>query len=182
MKRRQVLAGLAGAGVTSLAGCVGGDDGAFEPDISETLRLGAAEPTALDDVVNISFIGYDTFEEQATVTANSRVHDYIGSILGEKELLGGGVFLSIERIPADEIEGDIEEGMFNRALPMATVVKQRYQYTEDGELLTTDPVPLDTLREPMPRTVEAEVSYRSDQYTAVLPVVVHRYWEHPNRE
>ena len=181
MKRRQVLAGLTGAGGLSLAGCVGGDDEEFEPDISETLRLGAAESTVLDEEITLSSIGYDTFEQQATVTANARVHDHIGSILGETKLLGRGVFLSIERIPADEIDGDVEEGQFNRALPMATIVKQRYQYTEDGELLTADPVALDTLREPIPRAVEAEVSYESTQYTAVLPVVVHRYWERPDR-
>ncbi|GEM_PF-5558282 len=182
MNRRQVLAGLAGAGVLGLAGCIGGNDEDFEPEISETLRLGAAESTMMDEVVDIPSIRYDTFEEQATVTANSRVHDYIGSILGEEELLGGGVFVSIERIAADEIEGDVEEEEFNRAIPVATVVKQRYQYSEDGELLTTDPVDLDTLCEPIPRTVETEASYESNQYTAILPVVVHRYWEHPNHE
>ena len=178
MNRREIVASLAGIGTVGLAGCGDTDEQEFEPDISETYRLGAGDPHTLDSVVDPQRRSYDTPEEAATVAANVRIHDYVGSILGEEELLGGGVFLSIERIPADKIEGDVEEEKFNRALPMATVVKQRYQYTEDGELLTTDPVDLDTLREPIPRTVEAEVSYESNQYTAVLPVVIHRYWEH----
>jgi len=182
MNRRSLLTACGGLGTTLLAGCAGTEDETFEPDVSETLRLGAAESAVLENVADPSSTGHDTFEERATVGANSRVHDHVGSILRDEELLGGGVFLSIERIAADEIAGDVTEAEFTRAVPMATVVKQRYRYTEDGDLFTTDPVDLDTLREPIPRTVEATVSHESDQYTAVLPVVVHRYWEHPDHE
>jgi hypothetical protein len=180
MNRRDLITICGSLGTTLLAGCAGNEDETFEPDVSETLRLGAAEPTLLNEEVSVSSIGYDTFEQQATITANTQVHDYIGSILRDRELLGGGVFLSIERIAAKEIEGDVEEEEFERAVPIATVVKQRYVYDEDGELVTRNPVDLDTLREPLPRTVGAEVSFESDRYTAVLPVVVHRYWERPD--
>jgi hypothetical protein len=167
-------------GTTLLAGCAGDEGETFEPSVSETLRLGAAEPTVLNQVVSVPSIEYDTFEQQATITANVQVHDYIGSILRDRELLGRGVFLSIERVAANEIEGDVQEEEFKRAVPIATVVKQRYVYDEDGELVTRNPVDPDTLREPLPRTVGAEVSFESDRYTGVLPVVVHRYWERPD--
>ena len=169
-----------GLGTTLLAGCAGNKGETFEPGISETLRLGAAEPAVLNQVVSVSSIRYDNFEQQATITANTQVHSYIGSILRDQELLGGGVFLSIERIAANKIEDDVQEEEFERAVPIATVVKQRYVYDEDGKLVTRNPVDLDTLREPLPRTVGAEVSFESDRYTAVLPVVVHRYWERPD--
>jgi hypothetical protein len=125
-----------GLGTTLLAGCAGNEGETFEPGVSETLRLGAAEPTVLNQVVSVSSIRYDNFEQQATITANVQVHSYIGSILRDRELLGGGVFLSIERIAANEIEGDVQEEEFKRAVPIATVVKQRYVYDEDGELVT----------------------------------------------
>ena len=180
MNRRDLIMTCGGLGTTLLAGCAGNEGETFEPGVSETLRLGAAEPTVLNQVVSVSSIRYDNFEQQATITANVQVHSYIGSILRDRELLGGGVFLSIERIAANEIEGDVQEEEFKRAVPIATVVKQRYVYDEDGELVTRNPVDLDTLREPLPRTVGAEVSFESDRYTAVLPVVVHRYWERPD--
>jgi|APHM01.1.fsa_nt_gi hypothetical protein len=187
MNRREFIAICGGLGSTLLAGCAGNEGDTFEPGVSETLRLGAAESTVLNKVVSVPYVRDNTFEYQATIRANSQVHDYIGSILRDQELLGGGVFLSIEYITADEIEGDLQEEELKRAVPIATVVKQRYLYDEDGELTTRNPVNLDTLREPLPRTVGArtvgaEASFESDRYTAVLPVVVHRYWERPGHD
>ena len=180
VNRRNLIITCGGLGTTLLAGCAGNEGKSFEPGVSETLRLGAAEPAVLNQVVSVPSIRYDNFEQQATITANTQVHDYIGSILRDQELLGGGVFLSIERIAANKIEDDVQEEEFERAVPIATVVKQRYVYDEDGKLITRNPVDLDTLREPLPRTVGAAVSFESDRYTAVLPVVVHRYWVRPD--
>lgn len=177
IRRRKVLASLTGVGVASLAGCA---DDEFEPDISETIRIGAAESVRLDDEVEISSTGFDTLKEEATVQANVRVHDYVSSRLrGEA---GGGIFLSIDHITVEEIEDDVSEEELNRERPVATIVKQRYLYTEDGELVTEDPLQIDTLREMIPRTVEVDTVFGEEQYTAVLPVVVHRYWEHPDHE
>jgi hypothetical protein len=182
VNRRSLIAVCGGLGTALLAGCAGDGTETFEPDVSETRRLGAAEPTVLDGVTNVPSVGDDTFERQATVTANVRVHDHVGSLLRDRGLLGGGVFPSIERVAADEIEGDVQEAEFERAIPIATVVNQRYVYDEDGELSTRSPVDLDTLRGPLPRTVGVEVSYESDRYGAVLPVVVHRYWVRSGHE
>ncbi|MCU4741811.1 hypothetical protein [Natronoglomus mannanivorans] len=87
------------------------------------------------------------------------------------------MFLGIDYVTTDEIEDEVDEDEFERAKPLATVVNQRYVYDEDGDLVTQpDPVELDTLRSQLPRTVTVTVTSESDEYTAILPVVVYRYW------
>ncbi|MCU4974513.1 hypothetical protein OB955_17475 [Halobacteria archaeon AArc-m2/3/4] len=182
MNRRKLMTAFAGLGTVSLAGCANDDDETLDPDISETTQLGTADPVSLDREVDVADYDSQEFEEKATVTANVRVHNYIGSILRDRELLGAGIFLGIDYVSADEIDGEVAEGEFNRAKQLATVVNQRYVYNEDGELVTQpEPVELDTLREQLPRTVSVDVSSESGRYTAVLPVVVHRFWTYPDR-
>ncbi|WP_276252905.1 hypothetical protein [Halomontanus rarus] len=176
VKRRKLIGVLAGTGTAVLAGCASDGDEPFEPDISETVRLGTAESISLDRKMELSTQSSKDFEEEATVRANVQVHDYIGADLGEQELIGAGVSLGIDYVSVDEIEDEVDEDEFERAKPLATVVNQRYVYDEGGDLVTQpDPVELDTLRSQLPRTVTVTVASESDEYTAVLPVVVHRY-------
>ncbi|WP_133412291.1 hypothetical protein [Natrarchaeobaculum sulfurireducens] len=128
----------------------------------------------------MSNYGSGDFEEKATVRANSHVHDYVSSLLREEELLGAGVSLGIDYISVDEIDDVVVEDEFERAKELATIVNQRYEYDVEGELISQEPVDLDTLREHLPRTVIVETSSDTNRYTAVLPVVVHRFWDHPN--
>ncbi|WP_337652634.1 hypothetical protein [Halomontanus rarus] len=177
VKRRKLIGVLAGTVTTVLAGCASDGDEPFKPDISETVRLGTAESISLDRKMELSTQSSKDFEEEATVRANVQVHDYIGAELGEQELIGAGVSLGIDYVSVDEIEDEVDEDEFERAKPLATVVNQRYVYDEGGDLVTQpDPVKLDTLRSQLPRTVTVTVASESDEYTAVLPVVVHRYW------
>ncbi len=183
MKRRSLITVSTTAGISFFAGCASNDDETFEPDVTETIRLGTVEPLSFDSEVNLSNHDSEDFEAKATEKANVRVHDYIGSLLREQELLGAGVFLGIDRIPTDEIDDEVEEEDFNRAIPLATVVNQRYVYDEDGELIIQpEPVELDTLREQLPRTVAVDVSSNTDEYSAILPVVVHRFWTYSDQE
>ncbi|AXR83063.1 hypothetical protein AArcMg_3076 [Natrarchaeobaculum sulfurireducens] len=101
-------------------------------------------------------------------------------MLREEELLGAGVSLGIDYISVDEIDDVVVEDEFERAKELATIVNQRYEYDVEGELISQEPVDLDTLREHLPRTVIVETSSDTNRYTAVLPVVVHRFWDHPN--
>ncbi len=182
MNRRYFLGVLTSSSTLLTAGCLGNND-SFEPDISETIRLGTSAPISLDTQPTISTQDSQEFEYEATVRANSLVHDYIGQKLREQELIGAGVFLSINRLTTDEIDSDVNEDEFRRAVPLATVVKQRYQYNKDGELVTQpEPVELDTLLSQLPRTVTVSISSDVAEYEAVLPVVVHRYWVHPEKE
>ncbi|RQG92378.1 hypothetical protein [Natrarchaeobius chitinivorans] len=179
MNRRRLIAAVAGAGTGALAGCTGSDGEPFEPDVSETIRLGTDDSVSLSDEITVSSDDSSDFEEDATRRANVRVHDRIGSILADRELLGAGVFLGIDRIAADGIDDDVASDEFERAIPLATVVNQRYVYGPNGELRTRpEPVDLETLLEALPRTVTVTVSSDGNQYTAGLPVVVHRYWIH----
>lgn len=179
MNRRKLLAVF--AGFASLAGCARNENEEFEPNISETVRLGTANPITLDQEVTISNRNTHDFEAEATKKANIRVHDYIGSILREQELLGAGVFLGIDYISTTEIDDEVEEDEFERAKPLATVVNQRYIYDADGELITQPkPRELDTLLSQLPRTVTVSVSSDTARYLAVLPVVVRRYWVQQN--
>ena len=182
MNRRRYLSVLVSGSTLLTAGCSSNDE-IFEPDVSETIQLGTAEPVSLDDPTHVSTQRSEDFEYTATVRANSRVHDYIGQELGAEELFGAGVFLSINRVPTDEIDSEVSEDEFRRAVPLATVVNQRYQYDEDGELVTQPkPVALDSLLSQLPRTVSVTVESDSDAYMTVLPVVVHRYWVSPETE
>lgn len=182
MNRRYFFGVLASSSTVLIAGCLGNDD-SFEPDISETIRLGTAAPLSLDAQPTISTQDSQEFEYKATVRANALVHDYIGQQLRDQELFGAGVFLSINRLTTDEIDSAVSEDEFRRAVPLATIVKQRYQYNEDGELVTQpEPVELNTLLSQLPRTVTVSVSSDVAEYEAVLPVVAHRYWVHPEKE
>ena len=178
MNRRSMITALSGLGITFPAGCTNNDDETFDPDITETIRLGTADPLLFDQEVDVSNQNSQDFEARATEKANVRVHDHIGSMLREQELLGAGVFPGIDYVSTGEIDDEVKEDEFERAKPLATIVNQRYVYSEDGELITQpEPVELDTLRSQLPRTVAVDVLSVSEQYTAVLPVVVHRFWE-----
>lgn len=181
MNRRYFLGVLASSTLLT-AGCLGSND-SFDPDISETIRLGTATPISLDTEPEAPNQDSQEFDYEATVRGNVLVHDYIDQKLREQELIGAGVFLSINRVTRDEIDSDVNEDEFRRAVPVATVVKQRYDYNEDGELITQpEPVKLDTILSQLPRTVTVSTSSDVAEYEAVLPVVAHRYWAHPETE
>ena len=176
MNRRSFVGALTSGSILLTAGCLRSTD-SFEPEISETIRLGTSEPISLDTELHVQNRDSQDFEYEATIRANSLVHAHIGQMLGEQELLGAGVFLSINRLTTDEIDTDINKNELRRAVPVTTVVKQRYRYNEEGELVTQpEPVDLDTLLSQLPRTVTVNASSNKNEYECVLPVVAHRYW------
>lgn len=172
LSRRRALLLTGALASPTVAGCAGSDP---EIDLEETLRLGRAARISLSHQVDRSTPQGQSLDEWATAIATTRVARHLTERL-EDYRTGAGVWVNIEQVRLEDIDGDVDEDSYSRARPSTPAVTHRHVY-EDGTRVVRPEISFEDLRDAVPRsaTVSVHASERSSQVT--LPVLVHRYAE-----